>query len=259
MVWVLPVPGAEEQQAALQVLPGLEQRFPVLGHAEGVPVESREDGGGENDILPADAGRLAEAEADSFHWRQRHVEEVAAVDVELGAELIELGEHPLGLVDGQAGDLDLQLRLVVVRRLDHQDIPAALVGDQQQGQAQASQSGPRTVRKIGERGRGQPQWRQRLARHQLLQRQPAVMRRECYAADLHRPSLARRPRVDRGLQVDVLEREQFAGEHGMAPAIGSDEIADKHRNLIALPLANAGVNPVEEHPKRRSELAGLLR
>jgi hypothetical protein len=116
---------------------------------------------------------------------------VAAVHVELGAQLVQLGEQALGQVDRQAGDLDLEGLVMLVGSLDHHDVPAVLVSHQQQGQAQAPEGRPWPVRQVGQRGRREPQRRQPLPRGQLLQRHTPVMRRQGNAAHLHRATFAR--------------------------------------------------------------------
>ena len=90
-----------KQQAALEVLPGGQQRLPVAGHAEGMPLDPGQHGGGQHDVVSGDAGRAGEGQDDAAHRVQRHVEQVAAVDVQLGAQLVQLGEQPLGLADRQ--------------------------------------------------------------------------------------------------------------------------------------------------------------
>jgi hypothetical protein len=113
------------------------------------------------------------------------------VDVQVAAHLVQLGEQPLRLADGQASDLDQQVLLVLARALDHHDIAAAAIGDQQQRQAQAPERRSRPVREVGQRGRGQLQRRQPVARDQLLQGQAPVVRRHCDTADLDGPPGAR--------------------------------------------------------------------
>ena len=107
------------------MLPGGQQCLPVAGHPEGMPLDPRQHGGGQHDVIAAEAGRAGEGEDDPAHRVQRHVEQVAAVDVEVGAQLVQFGEQALGLADRQAGDLDLQARLMLVRGLDHHDVAAA--------------------------------------------------------------------------------------------------------------------------------------
>jgi hypothetical protein len=55
---------------------------------------------------------------------QRHVEQVAAVDIELGAQLVQFGEQRLGQAHRQARDLNLEFLLMFVRGLDHHHIAA---------------------------------------------------------------------------------------------------------------------------------------
>ena len=160
---------AVKQQAALEVLADGQQRLPVAGHSEGVPLDARQYGDGQHDVVSGDAGRPGEGEDDTAHRVQRDVEQVAAVDVEVGAQLVQFGEQALGQTDRQAGDLYLQDRLMFAGALDHHDIAAVLIGDQQQRQAQAPQSRPWPVRQVGQRRRRQPQRWQRLARDQQLQ------------------------------------------------------------------------------------------
>ena len=125
MVCVLPVPGGPySSRPRLRCWPAASSASPVAGHSEGVPLDPRQHGVGQHDVVPADAGRAGEREDDAAHRDQRHVEQVAAVDVELGAQLVQLGEQALGQVDRQAGHLDLQARLMLVRGLDHHDVAA---------------------------------------------------------------------------------------------------------------------------------------
>ncbi len=131
---------AIKQQAALEVLPGGKQRLSVAGDTEGMPFDARQHGGGQHDVVSGDAGWAGEGEDDTTHRTQRHVEQMAAIDVKVGAQLVQFGEQALGHLDRQAGDLDLQAPLMFVRGLDHHDVVAILIGDQQQSQAQATQS-----------------------------------------------------------------------------------------------------------------------
>jgi hypothetical protein len=111
----------------------------VPGDRQGVPLDPRQDGGWQHDIIPVHAGRPGEAEADAAHRLERHLKQVTAVDVELDAQMVQLGEHALGIGDGQPGDLGLQTRVVLARPGDHHDVAAPGIGDQQQGQLQAPQ------------------------------------------------------------------------------------------------------------------------
>jgi hypothetical protein len=138
---------------------------------------------------------------------------IAISDVQLGTEPVKLGQQPLGHSDRQTGDLDVEAVMMLGRALDQHDVPAVLVADQQQGQAQARQRRARPVRQIDQRGRAQPQRRQRLACHQLLQRDITVVRRDRDTAHVDGPARRGRPGVDRGLQVDVLEGVQLARDH----------------------------------------------
>ncbi len=113
---------------------------------------------------------------------------MAAVDVKLGAQPVQLGEQALGQLDRQPGDLDLQAWIMLVRALDHHDIAAVLIRDQQEGQAQAPQRRPWPVGQVGQRRCREPQRWHPLARDQLLQRHAAVVRRQGDAANLHRPA-----------------------------------------------------------------------
>jgi len=83
------------------------------------------------------------------------------------------------------------------------------------------------------------------------------MRRHGNAANLHRPSCARGPRVHRSLQVHMLERGQLTRHHRMVPATRSEKIAHQRRNLIHFP-AGSRMDPVQKTAKRRRELAGLI-
>jgi hypothetical protein len=76
---------AVEQEAALEVLPGGQQRLPVAGYSESMPLDARQHGGGQDDVVPGDAGRGDEGKDDTTHRVQRHVEQVTAVDIEVGA------------------------------------------------------------------------------------------------------------------------------------------------------------------------------
>jgi hypothetical protein len=50
-----------------------------------------------------------------------------------------IGQDGLGLVDRQARDLDLKAVVVLSLRLDHEEVAAARVGDEQQGQLEAAE------------------------------------------------------------------------------------------------------------------------
>jgi hypothetical protein len=82
------------------------------------------------------------------------------------------------------------------------------------------------------------------------------MRWQGDTAHLHGPSCVRRPGVDGGLQVHVLERGKLTRHHGMVQVIRSDEIAYQRRNLIVLPAGR--MDPVQKTAERRCELAGLI-
>ena len=234
------------------MLAGREQRRAVLGHAERVPLDPGEHGVRQHHVVAAEPGRRGEAEADPA-LGERDLEQVAAVDVELGAELVELGQHPLGGVDRQAGHLDLEAGIVLGRAADHDDEAAVGLGDQQQRELEAAERRAGAVRQVVEGGRGElhPVV---IARHQLLERRHGVVRRQRQAAHLHRPAGAGRPRVQRGLQVDVLERGQLPGHHRMGGAVGAEEAADQGRDLAPF-LAVGGVNPVEEGTELGGELS----
>jgi len=123
VVCVLPVPGVQ-QQTALQVLADGKQRVPVTGYSEGMPLDPRQHRAGQDDVLPADSGRGGEVQHNAAKRIQRHVEQVTAVDIELGAQLVQFGEQPLGQAHRQARDLNLESRLMLARGLDHHDIAA---------------------------------------------------------------------------------------------------------------------------------------
>jgi hypothetical protein len=95
-----------------------------------MPLDPRQDSRGQHDVFPAEAGQVGESEDDTAHRVQRHVEQVPAVDVTFGPQLVQVREQPLGQADRQARHLDLQARLMLVRRLDHHDVAAELVADQ---------------------------------------------------------------------------------------------------------------------------------
>ena len=151
------------------MLPGGQQCRPVAGYPQGMPFDPGQDGGRQHDIIAAKPGRGGEGEVHPAHPAERHVEQVAAVHVKLGPQLVQLGEQALGQVDRQAGHLDLQGFVMLVRRLDHHDVPAVLVGHQQQGQAQAPEGRPGPVRQVRQRGCREPQRWHPLPRDQLLQ------------------------------------------------------------------------------------------
>ena len=69
-------------------------------------------------------GGAAKCQHNAAKRIQRHVEQVAAVDIELGAQLVQFGEQLLGQAHRQARDLNLESRLMLVRGLDHHDIAA---------------------------------------------------------------------------------------------------------------------------------------
>jgi hypothetical protein len=77
---------AVEQQPALEMLAGGQQFVPVAGHAEGMPLGPRQDGRGQHDVFPAEAGQIGEGEDDTAHRVQRHVEQVPAVDIKFGPQ-----------------------------------------------------------------------------------------------------------------------------------------------------------------------------
>ncbi len=61
------------------------------------------------------------------------------------------------------------------------------------------------------------------------------MLRQQHALHVHGPAGARRPRVDRGLQVDVLERRQFAADDGVGGGLGAEEVGDQGSDGVRLP------------------------
>ena len=63
-----------QQQAALQVLADSEQRVPVTGYSEGMPLDPRQHGAGQDDVLPADSGQGGEVQYNAAERVQRHVE-----------------------------------------------------------------------------------------------------------------------------------------------------------------------------------------
>ncbi len=67
------------------MLPGGQQRLPVVGYPEGMPLGPSQRCGGQHDVIAANAGRAGEGEGDTAHRSQRHVEQVAAVDAKFSA------------------------------------------------------------------------------------------------------------------------------------------------------------------------------
>ncbi len=59
-----------KQQASLEVLSGGQQRFPVAGYPQGMPLHPRQHGVGQDDVSAPDAGRLGEREGDTAHLVQ---------------------------------------------------------------------------------------------------------------------------------------------------------------------------------------------
>ena len=66
----------------------------------------------------------------------------------------------------------------------------------------------------------------------LLQVHRRVVRRDGDPVYVHGPSRLSGPRVQRGLQVDVLEPGQVAGHHRKLHALGSEKLAYQLRNRV---------------------------
>jgi hypothetical protein len=78
------------------------------------------------------------------------------------------------------------------------------------------------------------------------------------AASLDRPPGSRGPRVDRGLEVDVLKRRQVTRHHRVMRAVAPQELAHQNGYLIALARTRRrGMDPVEKIPEGRGELPSL--
>ena len=87
------------------------------------------------------SGGIGEGQDHAAHRIQRDIEQVAAVDVEFSPQPVQVGQQLAGPpLDRQARDLDVQALQVISRSLDHHDVPAQLIGHQQQGLAQAAQT-----------------------------------------------------------------------------------------------------------------------
>jgi hypothetical protein len=55
----------------------------------------------------------------------------------------------------------------------------------------------------------------------------------------------------------MLEGRQLTGYHGLAGALGAEEVAHQRGDLIAIPVLASRVDPVQERAERRRELSCL--
>ena len=79
------LPGAGwpvEQQAALEMLAGGQQRSAMVGHRQSVPFDPAEHLIRQYDVVAVETGLIDELEVDGAHRRHRDVQQVPAVDVE---------------------------------------------------------------------------------------------------------------------------------------------------------------------------------
>src|SRR3954453_4317228 len=75
----------------------------------------------------------------------------------------------------------------------------------------------------------------------------------------HRPSRVGRPRVERGLQIHVLEYGQRPRDHRPRLAVCSQEVADQSDDLVAVArLQPIGVHPLQKRAERGGERPRLL-
>jgi hypothetical protein len=136
-----------QEQAALEVLTGGQQRVAVSRNPQGVTLHASEDRFGQHDILSGRARDLGELEHDTTHRINGYVQDVRAIDVELTAKLPQPGLYRLRRLHLQARDLQVQTRIVLGGAVDHDHIPAALIGDQKQTKSEA---GKRRARPVGQ-------------------------------------------------------------------------------------------------------------
>ena len=92
-----------------------------------MPLGPGQHGGGQHDVIAADARQAAKVRTTRRIGSSEDVEQVAAVDVQFGAQLVQLGEQALGQADRQARRPRAAGRLMLVRGLDHHGVAAVLI------------------------------------------------------------------------------------------------------------------------------------
>jgi hypothetical protein len=152
-----------------------------------VSLHASKHGFGEHDIVSSGARDVAELEYDAAHRVDGDVEHVPAVDVEPGAKLSQPGVYRLCPFDLEPCDLYLkaQIMLVLVRTVNHEHIPPAVVGDQKQRKPQASKRRARPVGQVHERRRRQTQRQMPISADELVKRHASVVRRKHQALNYH--------------------------------------------------------------------------
>ena len=96
-----------------------------------------------------------------------------------------------------------------------------------------------------------------LTAHKLLERELAVVRRKGDPADDNGAPVRPRPRVERRLEVDLLEGRPLPGDH--RELMRSEEVSHQGDDLVDVRLVAVAVHPVEEAAERGGELARLVR
>ena len=196
---------AVQQQPALEVLPGRLQLGAALGDVDGVALDAPQHLVGQHDVLAGGRGQDRELDRPVA----LHLEQLAAVDVEPRAQLGQLAVDLLRLRRRQAGDLHVHAGLVPLRPAQQDDVRPALVGHEQQGPPPAGcvRSGPdgrsTTSGADSPSGPFTSPWTMSCSAGR------AVLLVEGQPVDGDLPARRRDPRVERHLQVDLLERRHL--------------------------------------------------
>ena len=241
-----------EQQSALEVLTGGQQCLPVGGNPQRMAFHPGQHVVRQHDVTPTGGRHWCKGQHHAAHRRDGDVQHLPAVDVERRPQRVEFAVHRLRDFYGHAGDLDAKTLFVLRRAGDQQHVPTPVVGHQQHGQRQAGQGRVRTIRQIGQRRRGQPQRRQSVTGHQLLQVGGHVVRGHGEAVHRHLPAGGSRPGVDGRLQVDLLERRQRTTDHRGGGAVRAEEVGDEPHDLVGA-VGRTAVHPLQKRPELRGE------
>jgi hypothetical protein len=83
------------------------------------------------------------------------------------------------------------------------------------------------------------------------------VRRHQEATDVYGAAGLRRPRVERGLQVDVLKHRQVTADDGVRQAVGAEEVRDEAGGFVDPAVGVRAVDPVKERTEGSGEFASL--
>jgi hypothetical protein len=90
----------EQQESALEMLAGREQLLAMFGDAQCMPLDAVQHQFGQDDVGPSRPRNVGEGQDHAAHRRRGHLEHMPAIDIQPGAQYIQLGEHRLGLAHG---------------------------------------------------------------------------------------------------------------------------------------------------------------